>query len=108
MNRYLLVFFSIFLICLLGISGIIIAEEFKDTIKINEGKELVNFSSEFSPIYVKDLILLNPNITTVTYNNGTHDLGYVDVFGGIGENFVVSPNKIYEITSKGEVTLNLK
>jgi len=108
MNKYLLVSLSIFLSCLVGISGIIIAEEFKDTIKIHEGRELVNLSYEFSPIYVKEFVLLYPNITTITYNNGTHDIGYVNVFGGIGENFVVSPNNMYEITSKGEVTLNLK
>ena len=107
MNKHYLILILILLV-LFGISGIIIAENFKESIKINGEKTLINLSFEFSPIYVSDLTKLYPDITTVTHNNGTHEIGYVNVFGGIGENFVVSQNKLYEITSKQEVNLDLR
>jgi hypothetical protein len=95
-------------IILLGISGIILAEEFKEGIKLSEGKNTINLSFEFSPLYVKDLMILYPEIATATYNESNQEGGYVNVFGGIGENFVIYPNRIYEITAKQEVNLNLK
>lgn len=104
MNKYLLI--SVFAI--LCISGIILAEDFKEGIKLYEGKNVINMSIEFNPIYVKDLIKIYPEIQTITYNDSEQEMGYVNVFGGIGENFVIFPNKTYEITTKQEITLNLK
>jgi hypothetical protein len=106
MNKFLLILTLV--IILLGISGIIIAEEFKEGIKLSEGKNTINLSFEFSPLYVKDLVLIYPEISTVTYNESNQEWGYVNVFGGVGENFVIYPNKIYEITVKQGVNLNLK
>jgi hypothetical protein len=106
MNKFLLTL--VFVILIFGISGIIIAEEFKEGIKLSEGKNIINLSFEFSPLYVKDLVLIYPEISTVTYNESNQEWGYVNVFGGIGENFVIYPNKTYEITVKQEVNLNLK
>ena len=106
MNKRLLILFFVLLI--LGVSGIIIAEEFKEGIKLADGKNLINLSSEFSPLYVGDLVKIYPEIAAVTYDNGEKQVGYVNVFGGVGENFVIYPNTIYEITTKQEVTLNLK
>src|SRR4030042_2338490 len=106
MNKYFLILTLAVLV--LGISGIIIAEEFNEGIKLYEGKNLINLSLEFNPIYVRDFISIYPEITTVTYIGGEQEIGYVNVFGGVGENFVIYPNKIYEITVKKEVTLNLK
>ena len=104
MNKYFLI--SIFVI--FCISGIIIAEDFRDGIKLYEGKNLVNISFDFNPLYVTDLIKIYPEIQTVTYNDSKQEFGYVNVFGGIGDNFVIYPNKTYEITTKQEITLNLK
>lgn len=106
MNKIIFSLAGVLLI--LSISGIIIAEEFKEGVNLIEGKNLINLSQDFDPIYVEDFVKIYPEITTITYNNGTHELGYVNVFGGIGENFIVYPNKIYEITTKGETSLNLK
>lgn len=108
MKEDVLIFISILMICLLGISGIILAEEFNEGIKLCEGKNTINLSFEFNPIYVSDLIQLNPEIETVTRNNGTQEIGYVNIFGGIGKNFVIQPNKTYEITTKQEINLNLR
>ena len=84
------------------------AENQKEGIFLSEGKNSINLSYEFYPIYVKDLIKIYPEIATVTYNNGNSEIGYVNVFGGIGENFVIYPNQIYEIVTTKEVILNLR
>jgi hypothetical protein len=106
MNRSFLILICVILV--LGVSSLIIAEEFKEGIRLSEGKNSVNLSYEFNPIYVKDLVKIYPDITTITYNNGEQEVGYVNVLGGVGENFVISPDNIYEITTKEEVTLDLK
>jgi hypothetical protein len=104
MNKYLLIFiFAIF--CL---SGIIIAEDFREGINLTEGKNIINISFDFNPLYVKDLVKIYPDINAVSYNNSKEKFGYVNVFGGIGDNFVIYPNQIYEITTEKEIILNLK
>lgn len=108
MNRALSISLFLIIIIFFSLIGIAFAEEFKEGIKINETQSIVNFSFDFSPIYVEDLIRMYPEITSITYNNGTQEIGYVNVFGGIGENFVITSNKIYEITSKQEVILRLE
>jgi hypothetical protein len=100
--------FVIILMMILGISGIIFAEEFKEGIKLSEGGNTINFSSDFTPIYVEDLIKFYPEITAVTYNGSQGEIGYVNVFGGVGENFIIAPNKFYEIITKQEVILDLR
>ena len=91
-----------------GISGIIFAEEFQEGIKLSEGKNLVYFSEEIKPIYASDLVKIYPEINAITYYEGDEEKGYVNVFGGVGENFVVMFNNTYEITVEKEVTLKLK
>ncbi|MGY4884737.1 MAG: hypothetical protein ACP5NZ_04130 [Nanobdellota archaeon] len=107
MNKNYLIVLSILLI--LSITGIIFAEEFKKGIEVKEGQNLLNLSNEFEPIYVQDLVKIYPEISTVTYIDSFGEkYGYVNVFGGIGQNFVVYPNSIYEITTKQNIDLNLK
>jgi hypothetical protein len=104
MNKYLL----ILTLLILSIGGIILAQDFSEGFNLSEGKNFINLSFEFNPIYVEDFIRAYPEITTVTYNNGTEEIGYVNIFGGIGENFVIYPNQIYEINTNQEVILNLR
>jgi len=104
MNKYL----PILILTILCISGIILAEDFKEGIKLYEGKNVINISFEFNPFYFADLIKIYPEITTVTYNDSKQEFGYVNAFGGIGDNFMIYPNQTYEITTRKEVTLNLK
>lgn len=107
MKKSVLIGLAIFLI--LGILGVILAEEIKRSVELSEGKNLINFSQEFSPIYVEDLVKLYPEITAVTsFRNSEEGAGYVNVFGGIGENFVIYPNSVYEIVTKQKTTLDLK
>ena len=105
MKKYLKL---ILIFVILITSGAIIAENPKEEIKLYEGENIVNLSFEFNPLYVKDLVKIYPEIATVTYNNGTSEIGYVNVFGGIGENFIIYANQIYEINTIGEVILNLE
>jgi hypothetical protein len=104
MNKYLL----ILMIVILCVSGVILAEDFKEGIRLSEGKNVINISFEFNPFYVEDLVKIYPEITTVTYNDSTQEWGYVNAFGGIGYNFLIYPNQTYEITTRKEVILNLK
>lgn len=106
MNKYILII--CFIVLALGISGLIVAEESGNGVTLSDGKNIINMSANFSPIYVGDLVKLYPEITTVTYNDGKQEMGYVNALGGVGDNFTVYPNNVYEITVTGEVTLNLK
>lgn len=96
------------LILVLGTSGIIFAEDFSKEIILHEGKNTVNISHNFNAIYVQDLVKIYPEIQTITYIENEKEVGYVNVFGGIGENFIIYPNQIYEISVKKEVGFNLK
>lgn len=93
----------------IGTAGLLFADEFTsyEGIKLNEGKNIINTSLEFTPIYVGDLIKLFPEIATISYTENEEEKGYVNVFGGIGENFPILPNMTYEIISTKEVNLNL-
>lgn len=107
MSRIVLII--LVLIISLGLVGVLFADEFNfnEGINLIEGKNVVNTSSELTPIYVEDLIKLFPEIATISYTENQEEKGYVNVFGGIGENFAIMPNTTYEITSTREVVLNL-
>lgn len=71
---------------------------------LNEGKNL------FVPdkaVYPKQLAYLYPEIETISYYDdflGTH-LGYANVFGGVGSNFLLKPGTTYEIVVREPVVL---
>jgi hypothetical protein len=87
---------------------IILAEMSEEGIKLTVGKNLINLSFEFSPINVQDLIRNYPEISTITSNESGIIEGYVNVFGGIGKNFLIESNKEYEIITKKEEIITLK
>ena len=58
-----------------------------------------------SPFYAGDLVKLNPSIEVVSYNNGSRDIGYVNAFGGIGNNFEIGNGINYEIFVSENTTL---
>ncbi len=103
MKKYLLPL----ILAIFCIGGVIIADNFGGGIKLEEGKNIIDIEIGFNPIYVTDLIKLYPEINTITYNESGEEIGYVNAFGGIGENFIIYANKTYEITTKQEVILNL-
>ena len=76
-----------------------------DKIILKEGKNKITTSPDFSPIYVKDFIKLNPDIEVISYNFENESTGYINILNGIGQNFIIYPEKEYEIVSKKEVIL---
>jgi hypothetical protein len=99
----------IFVIIMIGLlSSFIIAENTPDKIEIIEGKNTINTSKEVSPIYVEQLVKEYPQIEAISYSVNNETIGFVNAFQGIGENFIVYPEKEYEIISKQNFTLYLK
>jgi len=88
--------------------GIILASSQVGKFDVEKGKNL--FSVE-NPISAKELAMLNPEIETISLKeNDTigYVNGYVNVFGGIGKNFILEPGKTYEIVSEKNLTLRVK
>jgi hypothetical protein len=57
--------------------------------------------------YASELIRNNPDIDSITYFDEflNESYGYVNVFGGIGKNFVIKPGEKYEINVKKNTSL---
>ncbi len=76
-------------------------------LKLEKGKNLVNWSIN-QEISAKQLIINYPDIRTITYydeNNESH--GFVNIFSGIGENFVLVAGNQYQIDTKEEVLITI-
>lgn len=73
---------------------------------LTEGKNLVTFDRV---ILVKDLVRANPEIQAVSYYDPSLEttLGFVNVFGGVGKNFLITPGTTCEISVLSNVTLRL-
>lgn len=101
-------FWALMLIMIIFSGAVTLAEMSEEGIKLNIGKNFINLSFEFSPVYVQDLVKNYPGISTITSNESGIIEGYVNVFGGIGKNFLIESNKEYEIITKKEETITLK
>ena len=75
-------------------------------VNLTKGKNVLILNVS-SPFYVKTLVKLNPKIDVISYKEGNKTIGYVNVFGGIGENFIIQKNREYEIIVKENTTLVL-
>lgn len=71
-----------------------------------EGKNLVKFDRY---VEVKLLVSENRQIESVSYYDSFFDknIGYVNVFGGIGKDFVIIPGQEYEISVKNSGRLKI-
>jgi hypothetical protein len=70
-------------------------------LELNSGRNYITInSSEF--VSAKDFLLKNTNIEMISYTEGNKTIGYVNVLGGIGKNFMLEDGKIYEIYFKKE------
>ncbi|HIG94032.1 MAG: hypothetical protein QT05_C0007G0013 [archaeon GW2011_AR13] len=101
LNFIFLIAFSLFLICFAVISSIDYY-----SIDLVKGKNNVTFNITDS-FYVETLVKLNPEIEAVSFQEGDEIVGYVNFLEGIGENFVIFPNKTYEVIVKENVSLSL-
>ena len=93
----------VLLVCVvLIIPATLFAEIKKEEVKFLEGENILKTPEDFSPIYAKDFVKLNPEIVTITFEENNNTLAYVNVFGGVGQNFVLMQNKTYDIVCKKE------
>jgi hypothetical protein len=71
--------------------------------EVYEGKNNVTFNQT---LYVTVLVKFNPHIEAVSYTDlYGRTIGFVNVFGGIGENFLITPYDKYEIISSKNTTI---
>jgi len=95
----------IFLFFSLGIVilGFVLAEKNTGT-KLHKGKNYLEINQTLS---AKKLISLNPNIESISYFNKflNRDIGYVNIFGGVGSNFLTKQGQIYEISVSKNMSL---
>jgi len=75
-------------------------------LNLSKGKNFVVFNFT-EPFYAETLIKLNPSIEAISYTENNKTIGYVNVFGGVGKNFIIQKNKKYEIIVKENSTLIL-
>lgn len=95
-NSFSLILFFILLI------GIIIAEDFSK-LELTKGKNEITVN--YSLGYASDLVKMYPQIETVTYIENNETIGYVNIFGGIGKDFIIQRDKLYEINSNKNITI---
>jgi len=92
------VIFVLFSIVLISSQGIFSKE-------LEKGKNVVMINLS-RPIYAETLINLNPDIEAISYSENNRTIGYVNVLGGIGQNFIVE-NREYEIIVSKDINLVL-
>jgi hypothetical protein len=92
------------IICIILINFFSVSSEDNNNLFLESGKNFVRFDN-LPSFYVKDLIKINPSIEVVSYMKDNESIGYVNVFGGIGENFVITNTIDYEIIVTKETTL---
>ncbi len=102
------IIFGVLIFGILMLSATIIADLTAEKVELQEGKNTLIIDFEFSPVYVSDLIKAYPNIDVISINESGDLQGYVNVFGGIGTDFVFQTNKTYEIITKQNMTIQLK
>lgn len=105
--KYFLMAFLLILLVSIFVVNQGIAEEDEN---IASGVVLEQGKNEFfvdRPIYVTELISLNPSIESVSYFDSflNKQIAYVNVFGGIGDNFLMVPDRPYEISVGEELNL---
>lgn len=80
------------------------------TLEVGKNQVIIPEDSDYFEIYASDITALNPDIEYIHYQDSflNQSLGYVNVFGGIGDNFLVKSGESYEIGSKKRILLRLK
>ncbi len=100
-----IVFLILFMVLITGI--IIIAEPSGENIEIKKGKNNLTISS-VTYIDARSLVEIYPEIEVISYEFEGNSIGYVNVFNGIGKNFILEYNKTYEIISSKNITIKIK
>ncbi len=103
-----IIFASAVLIISLALAAISPAQATKPVeISLSEGKNNLTVEEFIFPKYVSDLVKENPWIESVTLKENGRSYGYINIFGGIGRNFLIEYGKTYEIFSSQNKTMVL-
>ena len=78
------------------------------SLEIQEGKFNLTINEYFPSIYVSQLIENNPEIQSISIQEYGRTFGYINTLGGIGTNFLIEPNRNYEIYTNQTITIHLK
>ena len=77
------------------------------TMNVKKGENNIMVENYFHSLPVSSLISTNPQVQSVTLLEEGQTLGYVNVFGGIGTDFLIEPGKTYEVHSSEDLVIFL-
>ncbi len=97
---------TLFLVLILSLVTIIAENPLE--VQIPEGENNLTISEHFPSIYASELIKENPEIKSISIQEYGQTFGYLNTLGGIGTNFLIEPNKNYEIYTNQTITIKLK
>ena len=95
--------FVIVIVFMLLCFALISSDEARE-IDVEKGKNIIMFNMT-EPFYVKTLFNMNENIESVSFQINNKSIGYVRAFGGVGENFIIYPDKEYEVIVSKNTTI---
>ena len=78
------------------------------SLEIPQGKSNFTIQEYFPSIYVSELVRQNPEIQSITIHEYGQTFGYLNTLGGIGTNFLVEPNRNYEIHANETISITIK
>lgn len=78
------------------------------SLEVPKGESNFTILEYFPAIYVSELIRENPQIQSVSIKEYGQTFGYLNTLGGVGTNFLIEPNKNYEIYTNQSIQINLK
>jgi hypothetical protein len=96
-NKFAFIIFAFLFAFVLSFIAISSKDAFSAS--LTEGKNLVRINLS-EPVYAETLIKMNPDIEAISYVEGNRTIGYVNVFQGVGKNFVVADREYEIIASK--------
>lgn len=96
------------LLLMLILSLTMIIAENPLNLNISAGKNNLTIMEDFPSIYASELIHSNPEIQSITIQEYGQTFGYLNTLGGIGTNFLIEPNRNYEIYTNQSITIRLK
>lgn len=94
----------LFVLLLLSTTGL---AESPLVIKLFPGENLFYVEDYFQITSASEMIKNYPEIEAITLERYGEQLGYINVFGGIGTDFLIVSNLQYEIYSNSEIEIYL-
>jgi hypothetical protein len=103
--KRLLIFIVLLIILVLGGSIIRAQLPAQNSLELSAGKQDIVFNESF---YARTFIQQHPDVEYISYYDEflQRSVTYVNVFGGIGQNFVIIPGRSYEISVRTDTTIH--